>query len=87
MTGPDAPIGREDLSTTQQYIRVTGRELERAMARLKAGRDARDSVALEVSSLMHPAKPRPEQLCRASRESDGRYNIQFCLVQVRQKKG
>ena len=29
-------MGHEDLSTTQRYVRVTGRDPERAMARLKA---------------------------------------------------
>ncbi len=43
-----ALMGHEDLSTTQQYIRVTGRDLERAMARLKAWREVRDSVTQEL---------------------------------------
>jgi hypothetical protein len=42
-------MGHEDLSTTQRYVRVTGRDLERAMARLKAWREARESVAQEVN--------------------------------------
>ncbi|MBI2116166.1 MAG: tyrosine-type recombinase/integrase [candidate division NC10 bacterium] len=52
-----ALMGHEDLSTTQRYVRVTGRDLERAMARLKAWRDARDSMASEVKTLLKPAKP------------------------------
>ncbi len=40
-----ALMGHEDLSTTQRYVRGTGRDLERAMARLKAWRDARGSIA------------------------------------------
>ncbi len=52
-----ALMDHEDLSTTQQYIRVTGRELERAMARLKAWRKARDSVRQEIEALRKPAKP------------------------------
>jgi hypothetical protein len=48
-------MGREDLSTTQRYVRVTGRDLERAMARLKAWRDARDTVAPEVETVLQPA--------------------------------
>jgi len=31
-----ALMGHEDLATTQRYDRVTGRDLERAMARLMA---------------------------------------------------
>ena len=54
-----ALMGHEDLSTTQRYVRVTGRDLERAMARLKAWREARGSVRQEVKALMSPAKPRP----------------------------
>lgn len=42
-----ALMGHEDLSTTQRYVRVTGWDLERAMARLKAWREAKNSVALE----------------------------------------
>lgn len=57
-TDLQALMGHEDLSTTQRYVRVTGRDLERAMARLKAWREARDSVAHEVEALMRPAKPR-----------------------------
>ncbi len=52
-----ALMGHEDLSTTQRYVRVTGRDLERAMARLKVWRDARDSVASGVKTLLKPAKP------------------------------
>lgn len=51
----EALMGREDLSTTQRYVRVTGRDLERAMARLKAWRDARDTVAPEVETVLQPA--------------------------------
>ena len=43
-------MGHEDLSTTQRYVRVTGRDLERAMARLKAWREVRDSVTQELKS-------------------------------------
>ena len=53
-----ALMGHEDLSTTQRYVRVTGRDLERAMARLKAWREARDSVTQDVKTLVVPAKPR-----------------------------
>jgi integrase len=61
LTGSElqALMGPEDLSTTQQYIWVTGRDLERAMARLKAWREARGSATQEVKALMSPAKPRP----------------------------
>jgi hypothetical protein len=55
----EAPMGHEDLSTTQQYIRVTGRDLERAMARLKAWREARGSAMQDVKTLLKPAKPLP----------------------------
>ena len=67
LTGSElqALMGHEDLSTTQQYIRVTGRDLERAMARLKAWRDAKDSVTQEIKTLLRPAKPRPERLHRS----------------------
>lgn len=41
-----ALMGHEDLATTQRYVRVTGRDPERAMARMKAWRDARASVTL-----------------------------------------
>ena len=46
LTGSElqALMGHENLSTTQQYIRVTVRDLERVMARLKAWRDAKNSV-------------------------------------------
>jgi hypothetical protein len=47
-------MGHDDLSTTQQYIRVTGRDLERAMARLKAWREARLSVPAEFESASEP---------------------------------
>ncbi len=43
-------MGHEDLSTTQRYIRVTGRDLKRAMARLKAWREARDYLIRELKS-------------------------------------
>jgi hypothetical protein len=41
-------MGPEDLSSTERYVRVTGRDLERAMARLKAWREARDSVTQQL---------------------------------------
>ena len=41
-------MGHEDLSITQRYVRVTGRDLERAMARLKAWREVWDSVTQEL---------------------------------------
>jgi integrase len=47
-TDLQALMGHEDLSTTQRYVRVTGRDLERAMARLKAWREVRDSVTQEL---------------------------------------
>jgi site-specific recombinase XerC len=54
-TDLQALMGHEDLSTTQRYVRVTGRDLERAMARLKAWREARvasvPQVALVLKSL------------------------------------
>jgi len=50
-------MGHEDLSITQRYVRVTGRDLERAMARLKAWRELRDSVTHEVEVCPLPAKP------------------------------
>ncbi len=49
-------MGHENLSTTQQYIRVTGRDPERAMARLKPWRKARESVASDVKTLLGPKK-------------------------------
>jgi integrase len=52
-----ALMGAEDLSTTQRHIKVTGRDLERPMARLKAWRDHRVSVAQEVKWCLDPAKP------------------------------
>jgi integrase len=56
-TEPQALMGHEDLSTTQRYVRVTGRDLERAIARLKAWRDAKDSLATEVQALLRPREP------------------------------
>jgi integrase/recombinase XerC len=53
-----ALMGHEDLATTQRYVRVTGRDLERAMARLKAWRDARDSVTPVFDRGVGAAKPR-----------------------------
>jgi hypothetical protein len=50
-------MGREDLPATEPHIRVTGRDLERAMARLKAWREARDFVAQGVKGLLKPAEP------------------------------
>jgi len=58
-TDLQALMGHEDLSTTQRYVRVTGRDLERAMARLKAWREARESVTQEVKTILNPAKPHP----------------------------
>ncbi len=49
-----ALMGHEDLSTTQRYVRVTGRDLERAMARLKAWREKRDCVAHEIRTPLKP---------------------------------
>ena len=71
LTGSElqALMVHEDLSTTQQYIRVTGRDLELAMARLKAWREARDSMTLGVDAHLMPARPRPERLRRPSTES------------------
>jgi len=54
-----ALVGHEDLSTTQRYIKVTGRDLERAMVRPKAWREAGESVTQDVKDLTKPAKPRP----------------------------
>ena len=54
-----ALMGHEDLSKTQRYVRVTGRDLERAMARLKAWREARGSAIQDVKTLLKPAKPLP----------------------------
>ena len=51
-----ALMGHEDLATTQRYDRVTGRDLERAMARLKAWREGKDSVASSSHSLMKPVQ-------------------------------
>jgi len=53
-------MGHEDLSTTQRYVRVTGRDLERAMARLKAWREARDSGAREVRIFFQTAEAHQE---------------------------
>ena len=52
-------MGHEDLSTTQRYVRVTGRDLERAMALLKAWRDARDVAGNETNIPLKPARPLP----------------------------
>ena len=52
-----ALMGHEDLSTTQRYVRVTGRELERAMARLKAWRDMRHSSCPEIGEIVKAHKP------------------------------
>jgi len=52
-------MNHKDLSTIQQYIRVTGRDLDRAMARLKAWREARGSATQGIKTLMNPAKPLP----------------------------
>jgi len=49
-------MGPEDLATTQGYVRVTCRDLERAMARLKAWREGKDSVASSSHSLMKPVQ-------------------------------
>jgi len=54
-----ALMGYEDLSTTQRYIKVTGRDLERAMARLKAWREAKRSVTQEIGTLLRPVKASP----------------------------
>lgn len=62
-------MGNEDLCTTQRYVRVTGRDLERAMARLRAWREARGSVTEEVKALMESAEPRPERIRRSRTES------------------
>jgi len=48
-------MGHEDLSTTQRYVRVTGRDLERAMARLKVWRDARGTTAEALKAVLKPA--------------------------------
>jgi len=48
-------MNHKDLSTIQQYIRVTGRDLDRAMARLKAWREARGSAAQDVKPLIKAA--------------------------------
>lgn len=57
-----ALMGHEDLSTTQRYVRVTGRDLERAMARLRAWREARGTTAEEVKALLKPANARSQGL-------------------------
>lgn len=54
-----ALMGHENLSTTQRYVRVTGREPERTMARLKAWRDARDSARQDVESPVRTREPLP----------------------------
>ena len=48
-------MGHEDLSTTQRYVRVAGRDLERAMARLKAWRDTRGGVSQDMGNVLRPA--------------------------------
>jgi hypothetical protein len=50
-------MAHRDLSTTQEYIWVTARDLERAMARLKAWREARGSVTQEIEAIIEPARP------------------------------
>ena len=52
-----ALMGHEDLSTTQRYVRVTGRDLERAMARLKAWRDAKAPLEREIGRHFGAGKP------------------------------
>ena len=55
-----ALMGHEDLSTTQRYVRVTGRDLERAVARVHAWREARasvDSVTQEAESVQVRSEP------------------------------
>lgn len=52
-----ALMGHQDLATTQRYVRVTGRDLERAMARMKGWRDARASVTLEPGVDRVPVRP------------------------------
>jgi len=47
-------MGHEDLFTTQRYVRVIGWDLERAIAQLKARRDARDLVAPKLKCVRHP---------------------------------
>ena len=54
-TDLQALMGHEDLSTTQRYVRVTGRDLERAMARLKAWRDSRGGVSQDMGNVLRPA--------------------------------
>jgi len=54
-----ALMGHKDLAITQRYVRVTGRDLERAMARLAAWRDARGSITQEVNSILKAAKRLP----------------------------
>jgi hypothetical protein len=53
-----ALMGHEELFRIQQDTRVTGRDLERAMARLKAWREARGCARQNVEALTRPAKPR-----------------------------
>lgn len=43
-----ALMGHEDLTPTQRYIKLTGRDLERATSRLKAYRDSQASLRGEV---------------------------------------
>lgn len=56
-TESQALMAHRDLSTTQEYIWVTARDLERAMARLKAWREARGSVTQEIEAIIEPARP------------------------------
>jgi hypothetical protein len=47
-------MGHEDLSTAQQYIGVTGWDLERAIARLEAWREVEDSATPELKRKSSP---------------------------------
>ena len=56
---PDGFSCAVDLASPQQCIRVTGREPERTMARLKVWWEARDSARQDVESPVRTGNPLP----------------------------
>ena len=54
-----ALMGHEDLATTQRYVRVTGRDLERAIARVRAWRERREASVTSTPHADHAPTDRP----------------------------